>query len=263
MKYLFIIIVSICSSFSTAQQYSDKGIEVIGKASVKAEPDQFVFTVSINQRGALASKAKALVDHKSHLITDMYLSMGIAKNSIESARLQLTPRYEKRTYVPELEIHQSLSNQSKNKDNNRNAKSVINSSQLTSKSSYEAETIYFEVSRTIKVTFTDFKLYDQLLDSAVRIGVSRISPLQTTIRNNEALYQQALNNALKNASTKAEIIATQLGVNLGIISSFKESSYHTPTAYLMESRSSGFSSQTAQKDVSAQVNVIFSIQESK
>ena len=116
MKYLFIIIISIFSSLSTAQQYSENGIEVIGKASVKAEPDQFVFTVSINQRGALASKVKALVDHKSQLVTDMYLSMGIAKNMIQSERLQLTPRYEKRRSVPELEVHQRLSNQGGSKD---------------------------------------------------------------------------------------------------------------------------------------------------
>jgi uncharacterized protein YggE len=262
MKYLFFII-SIFSSSITAEQYAGKGIEVIGKASVKAEPDQFVFTISIKQRGAIASKAKARVDHKSRLFIDMYLSMGIVKSAIESARLQLTPRYEKQAYVPEFEVHQRLTNQVTNKGK-KYSKTVINSNQLAEGTSYKSENIYFEVSRTIMVTFTDFTIYDQLLDNVVKIGVSRIFPLQTTITKNDDLYQQALINALENAREKAEAIAKTINVKLGKLSSFKESSYHTPNTYMMANRSSdGFSSQVARKDVSAQVNVTFAIKEDK
>ncbi len=263
MKYIFVIIISIFTSSITAEPYIEKGIEVIGKASVKAEPDEFVFTVSIKQRGALANKAKARVEQKSRLVLDMYSSLGIAKNSIESARLQLTPRYEKRTNVPVFELHQRLTNQGESKGK-KNQKTVINSNQLADNSLYMAEKIYFEVSRTIIVTFTDFTLYDQLLDNVVKIGVSRILPLQTTVTNNEDLYQQALIEALKNAREKAEAIAKEINVKLGNLSSFKESSYHTPSTYMMASRSSdSFISQIARKDVSAQVNVTFSIKEDK
>jgi uncharacterized protein YggE len=262
MKYLFIII-SLFSAITIAEQYSVQGIEVIGKASVKAEPDQFIFTVSINQRGAIASKAKAQVDQKSSLVTDMYLSMGIAKNAIESARLQLTPRYEQKTYAPEFEVHKRLTEESVNKGKSH-AKAVINNNQLASNTLYRQEKIYFEVSRTIMVTFTDFTLYDQLLDNVVKIGVSQISPLKTSITNNEALYQQALIKALENASQKAEAIAKKINVKLGKLASFKESSYHTPNAYMVASRSSdGFSSQVARKDVSAQVSVTFAIKDDK
>ena len=114
------------------------------------------------------------------------------------------------------------------------------------------------------VTFTDFTLYDQLLDNVVKIGVSQISPLKTSITNNEALYQQALIKALENASQKAEAIAKKINVKLGKLASFKESSYHTPNAYMVASRSSdGFSSQVARKDVSAQVSVTFAIKDDK
>lgn len=263
MKYLLVIIISLFTSSITAEPYAEKGIEVIGKASVKAEPDQFVFTVSINQRGAIANKAKARVDQKSRLVTNMYISMGIAKNAIESARLQLTPRYGKWTNIPEFEVHQRLKNQGKNKGISH-AKVVINSDQLANNAITQDENVYFEVSRTIKVTFTDFTLYDQLLDNVVKIGVSRISTLQTSITNNEALYQKALIKALKNANNKAEAIAKQINVKLGELTSFKESSYHTPNIYMMASRNSDdFSSQAGQKDVSAQVSVTFSIKEDK
>lgn len=261
MKYILIFII-IFPSYIAAQQHIKHGIEVIGKASVKAEPDQFVLTVSINQRGTLASKAKALVDHKSRLLTDMYLSMGINKNAIESARLQLTPRYEKQPQLTEFEIHQRLNSHGENKMaiKGDNAKVVINNNNTQGGSSYKPPRVYFEVSRNITITFNDFKLYDRLLDNVVKIGVSQISPLQTIITNNEALYQQALINALKNANQKASVIAKQIGVNLAEVTSFEESSYHTPRAYVMANRSSdGFSSQVAQKYVSAQVKVNFAI----
>jgi len=263
MKYILVIIISIFTSSITAEPYIEKGIEVIGKASVKAEPDEFVFTVSIKQRGALANKAKARVDQKSRLVIDMYLSMGIAKHLIESARLQITPRYKKRANVPEFEVHQRLTNQGDIKGRN-NAKTVINNNQFDDNTSYAPEKMYFEVARTITVTFTDFTLYEQLLDNVIKIGVSRISPLKTTFTNSENLYQQALIQALKNAREKAEAIAEEINVKLGKLSSFKESSYHTTNTYIMPSNSSdSFSSQIARKDVSAQVSVIYSIKEDK
>jgi uncharacterized protein YggE len=262
MKYIFIIIISLFSTFITAEQFVKKGIEVIGKGSVSAEHDQFTFTVSINKRGNIASKAKAWVDQKSGLVTNLYLSMGIAKTAIESSRLELMPRYEKRAVLPEYEIHQRLPTPNENKLNKErsNTKVVISSRELADNTLHEQEKIYFEVSRTITVTFTDFSLYDQLLDNVVRIGVSRISALQTETTNNEILYQQALLKALENAQLKARAIANKIGVQLGKVSIFEESSYHTPNAYAMASRSNdGFSSQVANKHVSAQVSVTFAI----
>lgn len=262
MKYSFIISIILFSSYTVAGQQAENGIEVIGKASLKAEPDQFVFTVSINQRGTIASKAKALVDQKSRLVTNMYLSLGINKNAIESARLQLIPRYVKQSQLTDFEVHQRLNNHAEHKGENRegNTKIVIDNKNISTDFPTKPASIYFEVIRDITVTFSDFTLYDQLLDNVVKIGVSRISPLQTTITNSQDLYQQALIKALKNANQKAEAIAKQIGVKLGKLSRFEESSYHTPSAYMMASRSSnGFSSQVAQKNVSAEVHVTFTI----
>lgn len=262
MKYLLVIMISLFSLSITAEQYTTQGIEVIGKGSVSAKPDKFTFTVTVSQRGNIASKAKALVDHKSQLVTQMYLSMGIAESAIESARLELIPRYEIPADVPAIIVHQKLPNQGEFEKSN--TKAVINSHQLADNSAAEQEKVYFEVSRTIKVTFTDFSHYDQLLDNVVKIGVNRISALQTSIINDEALYQQALINALKNAHQKAITIAKQMGVTLGKISNLTESAYHTPNTYGVTGRSNGgFNSRVAESNVVAQVNVTFAIKTEK
>jgi uncharacterized protein YggE len=262
MKVIFMVVITLFSSFISAQQSKSNVIEVIGKASIKAHPDRFIFSVFIIERGRIASKTKAIVDHKSRLIIDSYLTTGIAKNAIESSRLQLSPRYEVRANKPVYEIHQRVNNHGKSQitSNAKNSKVVINSQGLSNSDLHEQQKIYFEVSRTITVTFTDFEIYDQLLDNAVKIGVNRITPLQSAIADNETLYQQALIKALKNAKDKAQTITQQIGAKLGVITHLKESVYHAPRAYAMASDSrESFSSQTTQKNITAQVSVTFTI----
>ncbi|NQZ21833.1 MAG: SIMPL domain-containing protein [Colwellia sp.] len=256
MKVLFILVITLFSSFVSAQQSVANGIEVIGKASIEAKPDHFIFNVLIFERGRIASKTKAIVDQKSRLVIDSYLHTGIDKNAIDSSRLQLSPRYEKRVNVSDFEIQQRVHGRS----TPINAKVVVNSKNLFNSDLNEKQKIYFEVSRTITVTFTDFELYDQLLDNAVKIGVSHITPLQSAIADNEALYQQALIKAVENAKQKAQAIAQQIGAKLGVITRLKESSYHAPRAYAMASDSrESFNSQTIKKNITAQVSVNFTI----
>jgi uncharacterized protein YggE len=261
MKVLFLFVITLFSSFVSAQQSMNNIIEVIGKASIKAQPDHFVFSVYITERGRIASKTKATVDQKSRLVIDSFLAKGIAKNTIESSRLQLTPRYEKRMNVSDFEIHQRVNNgKSQMTSNTNNSKVVINNQGLSTSDLNEQQKIYFEVSRTITVAFSDFALYDQLLDSAVKIGVNRITPLQSSITDNETLYQQALIKALANAKEKAQAIVHHIGATLGVITNLKESAYHTPRAYAVTSDSrENFSSQTSQKNITAQVSVTFTI----
>ena len=262
MKVLFILIITLFSSFISAQQPRVNGIEVIGKASIRAKPDHFIFNVIISERGRIASKTKAVVDQKSRLVIDSYLTTGIDKNAIESSRLQLSPRYEKRAKVSNFEIQQRVNSHSnaKTTSHTKNSKVLVNSENLFDSNLNGKQRIYFEVSRTITVTFTDFELYDQLLDNAVKIGVSHITPLQSAIADNEALYQQALIKALENAKQKAQAIAQQIGAKLGAITRLQESSYYGPPAYTMASDGrESFNSQTIKKNITSQVSVTFTI----
>jgi len=262
MKFLLILIVTFFSSFIFAQQSISNGIEVIGKSSIKAKADHFVFNVLISERGRIASKTKAVVDQKSRLLIERFLTIGISKNAIESSRLQLSPRYEEPTYLPNFEIHQRVNDHKKTgmANTTKNAKVVMNSQNSSNVKLITQKKIYFEVNRTITVTFSDFELYDRLLDDAVKIGVNHITPLQSAINDKEALYQQVLIKAVINAEQKAQAIARQIGVELGSITRLKESSYHAPLAYTMVSESrESFNSQTIKKNITAKVSVTFAI----
>lgn len=247
-KFTFIsgIILSIFfSGYANAKQ----GIEVIGKASVTAMPDQFSLTLSIKERGKLAAKVKQQVDHKSELIRKMFIKQGVKSSNIDSSQLRMFPIYEK----PSIELH-----------NNQIEKKVSRGEKVTFNTRSNNDELQrvksFEVGRTLTVTFTKLSVYDKIIDNVVKLGVSHISPLNMSFSAPEKLYQQALEQAIKNAKNKAQNIAQQAGVKLGPLLSLTETGYHAPSRYRMASEaSSAFTSQVTDKSISAQVVVNYQI----
>jgi uncharacterized protein YggE len=73
---------------------------------------------------------------------------------------------------------------------------------------------------------------------------------------------QALDKAIIDAKEKAQRIANQAGVKLGLLKYLKETSYggHNRYSFANEALAGSFSSSTGQKAVSAQVIAIFSLQ---
>lgn len=230
---LFVIFLFSTSSYG----WQTEGIEVSGKSSIMVMPDQFALTLHIKERGKSAEKTKLLVDAKSNKLISMFEKEGINSLSIESSQLRMFPIYEK----PSIQLEPL---------------DVRKSAQMKSDSN-----IRFEIGRTITVKLDKLEIYDRVVDKAVKLGVSNISPLQMSISNPDEHYEKALVQAIEHAHLKAKKVAQQAGVKLGKLSSLKESSYHSPTRYRMAAESStGFASQVTSKAVSAQVIVIYDIQ---
>lgn len=229
---------------------ADEGIEVVGKAEVKAQPDQFSLTISIKERGIAASKVKQIVDKKSEQVVNMFIKQGVSKSHIDSSMLRMYPIYEK----PEVTI-----------DNAELERRVNGNNQVNlplKKHEQKVQRIrLFDVARTISVKLNSLEQYDSVLEHLVKIGVSNISPIQLGFSDPDALYQRALQNAIDNAKSKASNIAKQLGVSVGKVISIKETGYHAPSVYRMAAMESkaGFNSQATERAISAQVVTTFQI----
>lgn len=246
-KLIFVTYIIFHSLISFADEI--KGIEVVGKASIMAIPDQFSLTIEIRERGKSASKTKSLVDHKSAQVIKVFTKNDVDEKTIESSQVRIHPIYEK----PSITIDQLAI---KSKVNN-NEKVTFSGS---NEQSEQQTLVRFEVSRTIKVMFSQLSIYDKVLDSIVKLGVSHVYPLEMTFSEPELYYEKALFEAIGNAKHKAEKIAKQANVKLGGLLSMKESAYHSPSQYRMASEaSSGFSSQVTEKAISAQVIAIYDI----
>ncbi|MDO6426913.1 SIMPL domain-containing protein [Thalassotalea sp. 1_MG-2023] len=241
------VIISIVLSSAVS---ADEGIDVIGKAEVKAQPDQFSLTISIKERGLAASKVKQIVDKKSEQVVNMFIKQGVSESHIDSSMLRMYPIYEKpEVMIENAELEHRVNNNNKVKLPLHKQEQKVQKIRL------------FDVARTISVKLNSLEQYDSVLEHLVKIGVSNISPIQLGFSDPDALYQRALLHAIDNAKDKAGNIAKQLGVSVGKVISIKETGYHAPSVYRMAAMESkaGFSSQATDRSISAQVAITFQI----
>jgi uncharacterized protein YggE len=227
------------------------GIEVMGKASVSAMPDQFLVTLTVKERGFNAGKTKALVDRNSQMIVDAASSFGIDKKLIQSTQISIIVNYDK------------LSSNLQAVDVKTTFNEVVKAKIRTNAKKKYNEHLSIDVSRKIIIPINDLSIYDRLLDKVINIGATEISPVQMSIKGSEELYMQALDKAIIDAKVKAQRIANQAGVKLGLLKYLKETSYggHNRYSLASEPLSGRFSSSAGQKAVSAQVIAIFSLQQ--
>ncbi len=251
MKSLFISLFLILISHSGIA-HEQLGISVSGKASISKVPDQFLIRLSISERNVSASKAKQRVDLLSKQVLTAIKSYGVKDSAIKSTQLRINPIYHKNRNVVD-KVYVPI---------NQNSDKNIASVKMNNQTGREVN-VEFDVSRDIEVKISDFGVYEKMLDRVTNLGVTRISPVQSSISDAETLYQGALELAVTNAQEKAKKLAEQLNVTLGNVNSIEELSHRAPGKMHMasEGRVAGarMPSYTGLNEVSAEVRVTFAI----
>ena len=72
----------------------------------------------------------------------------------------------------------------------------------------------YKVTHLLKVKIEDLSSVGKIVDTAVQQGANYVANVQFTVKNKEAVYQQALSAAINNAIQKAQTIAGTLKVHL-------------------------------------------------
>lgn len=234
-----------------AQQPS--GITVTGKATIEKAPDQFTVTFTFESRHALVYKAKARVDSQVKQLLNILKKLNIEEQGITSTNIQISPIYprvdrkQRNVYIEE---------------HTNKGEALVSVNQSPEKA--HKQPIVFDVRRRVEVNLADIRLYETLLDKAVKAGVARISPVHSRIANSDKYYQQALSKAVENARAKAKRIAENLDVTLGNVTSLHEHAYRAPGKMMMAREAmvsdSSMRSYTGLNQISAEVTVTFSLQ---
>ena len=98
----------------------------------------------------------------------------------------------------------------------------------------------YQVSETIQVTIRDLTAVGAMLGGLGNLGVQNVSGPAFALDDTNAGYDAARANAIGNAKTQADLLAQQLGVHLGKIVNFSESSGTYPSPiYAMSASASG------------------------
>jgi hypothetical protein len=193
MKYYFISLF-LCVFFSHAS-FADPlpdvpHIVVTGEHELRATPDILTLSLSISETGFDVAAARDSVETRSRKLLDALQALGIAKEDISSAQLQITPHY------------------------NWN-----NSAQIY---------IGTEVSRIVEATLRDLGRYDELIRSIIDVRVAQIHSTRLGSSQEKKLREDALRGAIADGTAKARIMVAHLAERLGPIYSIAAQAANAP-----------------------------------
>ena len=165
-------------------------ITVSGDGEVRAEPDMAVATVGVT---AISQSPQDAMDQVSQRLADVIASartLGVEERDIQTTGLSLQPNYRPRARPEDPQEIDS-----------------------------------YRASNSVSITIRDLSRAGAVLDAASRAGANVIGGLRFGLSNTDALRQQALAAAVRDAASKARAIATAAGVNISGVISITEDSF--------------------------------------
>lgn len=119
----------------------------------------------------------------------------------------------------------------------------------------------YRVHNRVNISSKDLDRVGEIIDVAVQAGANQVQGIQFDIEDKQAMQLQALENAVKQAMAKAEVMASAAGLSLGGIASLHENySSYAPMVSTMAMRADAVQSTTINPgdvEVSATVQLDF------
>lgn len=202
-------------------------ISFSGHGEVKATPDIAGVYFTISKNAATIKDAQAGVATVEKTALSVLKAKGVADADIKTTDASSYPNYKYLNAIcPQPILNVSGSN------------SVSSGSAIYCPPGKQVLDGYTaSESITVKVRNTDS--VGDLMQALGIAGVSNLSGPNFSIDNQDALKAQARKLAIDDAKTKAQALAKDLGVSLGKISSFNDSSNNYPVMYAENSMVSG------------------------
>src|SRR3989338_9157990 len=199
------------AAISYVQTYADsiqpgayRSFPVTGEGKVVAVPDVAEYTFSvITQGGKDLSKLQQDNTKKVNRAIGFVKSSGVEAKDIKTQGYGVDPRYQTSSC--------------------RQMPIDINSA--TEKVCPPPEIVGYTISQTVSVKVRDFTKIGEILSGVVQSGVNSVSELSFTIDDRTEIENQARQEAIANAISKAESIAQAGNFNLGKILSINENSF--------------------------------------
>lgn len=154
-------------------------IAVSGTYKVSAVPDIVRMSLNITEASRDVAEARATVENRSAQLLDELKSLGVKKEDISSARLQITPHY--------------------------------------NWSGREQLYVGTEVSRTITIILRDIGKYDDMVRAIIDAKVARINNTVLESTQEKILRANALKGAVADAREKAELLTSAFPEQVGSV----------------------------------------------
>ncbi|MGS2720152.1 SIMPL domain-containing protein [Paraglaciecola aestuariivivens] len=159
-------------------------IEVFGAEEVMTVPDQFSFSLSLQEKGKQAAKLNQQISQRSAEVVSALVAIGIKPNAIQSLQVQFNPWIE---YINKEQVQKG-----------------------------------FSLTRTISVTVNSLSDYEQAIDKVLTLGVEQVYAFEASNSQPQKAYQLAMQSALLNAKAQATDMAATLGLKIGKVIAISE-----------------------------------------
>lgn len=198
MKSLLTLVVLMTTSlFASAQSYDPRRtVHVEGQAQAHVVPDRAVITLGVETEGPNAATVKADNDKSVRTMLSALKKIGVKDENISTTSLSLQPVY---NYRP---------------DGRR-------------------EFVKYVMRNTVVVTIRDLSMFDAILSQGVISGGNVVDDIAFAVSNEKAIRDSLRIEAVKDARTRAEAVATAAGTRVGKpITISATNGYHDPQPYL-------------------------------
>lgn len=204
-------------------------ISVEGTGKVLSKPDIGKVNLSVVSAAKTVAVAQKDNTEKMNKITSAMKDLGIKEEDLKTANYSVSPSYQY--------------------------------------SNGRSEIIGYEITQTLEVKIRDLEKVGDILGKAAAAGANQVGSLSFTFDDPEKLNAEARQKAITNAKEKAQDLAKSLGVSLGKVVSFGESSSSDRSVpmYANEMLGKGGASaaipdvQTGQNEVNISVSISYEI----
>lgn len=190
------------------------GISVTGEGTVTVQPDLAKVTLGVQVTNASAAAAQQDAASKMDSVVASLKQAGISDKDIQTVRFDLSPDYQY--------------------DNNTRTQVLKG----------------YRVTNLVVATVRDISKVGQILDSAVTSGATMLQGVSFSVSDPAAAGRQGREQAMKDASAKAQQLASLAGVGLGSPISIEETVSAPPTPAQMQSAAAPMAASAAQTPIS-------------
>ena len=194
MKLLFTIFFCALTVTTTFSQTVRPSVSVVGEAKMSISPDQVIFTFEIVTADKELAVAKQANDTRSAKTLTAAKAFQIAASDIQTDSLTISPQY----------------------TGSKDARG-------------EHVLIGYEVTKRIFVTLKNLDKIDIFLSKAIEAGVNRVVAISIENSQMQKFQEQVRAMAVKNARSKAQAYAQQLGQTIGKAYVIREEGADSPS----------------------------------
>ena len=162
----------------------ERTVQVQGEATITAQPDQAKMTFGVQTEGATAEEALKRNSELMNRVIQALKQAGVPQRDIQTSQLSVYPNMR----YPEPD--------------GREAQPTV---------------VSYTAVNQVSLTTHNLNQVSSLVDAAVQAGANQVHGIQFALSDPEAVYEQALTQALALAKRRAEHLSQAAGARLGAI----------------------------------------------